>query len=80
MQNTLPSEWHQLIPLRAPAEEITHLIVDPTESRRHKPLNSTHRVSPVLNTSLILLEMVVQIAAPAMPHRFPQLSLDRPRA
>src|SRR5262249_29962464 len=43
--------------------------------RRYKPLESTPRVSPVLDTAMIF-QMMIQRAGRTMGHRFPQLRLD----
>jgi hypothetical protein len=46
---------------------MTHLVIDPTEPlRRPKTLESAHRVSSLLDASIVLLQMILEILVGTM--------------
>ena len=59
MKDTLQTQRQQFIPLGSCAEEIAHFIVDPTEPlNRHETFESAHRVSPLLDPSMVLFQVI----------------------
>ncbi len=56
---------------------MAHLVVDPTKPRcRHDTLEAPHRPRPLFDSSMVLLQMIIQIAVRAMGHGFPQFRFE----
>jgi hypothetical protein len=52
--------------------------MDPAEAcGRVNTLESAHRPRPLFDASMVLLQMIIQVAVGAMTHLFPQLRFDR---
>src|SRR5262249_18334086 len=59
---------------------MAYLFIDPTKPFcRHKTLEATHWVSPLLDASMVLLQMIIQVAVRAMGDCLAQLRLDGSR-
>src|SRR5215813_1116485 len=77
MLGTVPGQRHGFVPPGAEAEEVAYLLIDPAEPlRRRKALEATHRVSPLLDAAMILLQVIIQVAIRAMDDSLSQLGLD----
>src|SRR5262249_2317016 len=80
MKGPLPRQRHGFIPLHPSTADATRFSIDPAEAcRRHKSLEAAHRVSPLLDASMILLQVIIQMAIGTMDDSFPQRSFNGPR-